>query len=1075
MIKFLLGVQGTGKSTYIIEEIKRDCEANQKSILLVPEQQTLVSERELAINLSPKAQLLTEATNFTRLANSVFRQVGGIKYNYVRKSECNLIMYKAICQVRDLLKHYSIPHGREKACIGLFLQAIGELKSYCVTAAMLENVLTSLENQVLKDRINDLILIWSAYDAILKNSFDDPYDDLLLLEKKLEECEYFKDTNVYIDSFYGFTKSQLNIVCKILRGAKNVTIALDCPHDATPQSMQYKRIASTFNTVYDKCKGLDRECISFTEDRKHKSEAISYLYNNIWKFDAPSIEKSEDVSLALAQDELEECEYICSQIKRLVSGGSRYSDIAIIGRNISSYQGIIDYCLDKFNIPYHMSSPSKLLTKPVIKMIFSAISAIGSFGSEDIVRYAKCGYLDVDQEDLCYFEGYINRWSIYGKKFKNDDYWSANPEGYQKKFTDEQKAILSRVLRVRTEIIKKLSIIEEPFIKGENVQKCATALYEFLNAHRVMDKLREEIKNEDREEAAELIQVWRALVRALDSVVKVCGDTVCDIDTFATLLNYSMMDAKIGTIPQGEDRVTVADASLVRAKNIDHVFVLEVNEGAFPALVDDTSFFTDRDKVELESNSIELSAKSEQRGDDELLFFKNAIGVASLSATVLALKKDLKGSKREPSIAFARVKALFDGIDVIDISSLPIENTIYTPEIARELYGAACEELKLAIRELTHVNTDIDSFDNDEDKISAEFAKNRLNGKLNLSKSSMEAFVKCRFNYYCSYILKLKEWDKIKFSHRDIGFLVHSVFEHFLKLGNVGKKDYKDTEIYDTVTRLTDEYTRKVCGVRAASNKMRHFFSRLKLTVCVFVKELLNEMKHTEFVPTSFELTINGDGEKTPKPMVIKLNDEVNAVLAGEIDRLDVYRDIENQKTYVKLFDYKTGNYSFSLNNVTRCLDMQMLIYLLALCKMDECEFKEKLKATTQSIEAAGFVFLSYSIDSTKVDEEIDLSSEERAFTEEGELVKKISRSGLELNDESVLSKEKKYQLKGKSLITNEEFTSMLELVKSNIVQIGLDILSGDATPSPIKGEEYCKHCKSYPICRSKRRVKNEW
>ena len=27
----------------------------------------------------------------------------------------------------------------------------------------------------------------------------------------------------------------------------------------------------------------------------------------------------------------------------------------------------------------------------------------------------------------------------------------------------------------------------------------------------------------------------------------------------------------------------------------------------------------------------------------------------------------------------------------------------------------------------------------------------------------------------------------------------------------------------------------------------------------------------------------------------------------------------------------------------------------MALCKMDECEFKEKLKKTTQSIEAAGF------------------------------------------------------------------------------------------------------------------------
>ena len=134
MITIYLGAYGHGKSTKIIEDIKADYENRIRSFLIVPEQQTLVSERQLASSLPPSAQLYTEATNLTRLANSVFRKTGGLKYNYVTKSAQSLIMYRTICEVRSLLQHYNkIPIGREKSYIGTFLQAIGELKSYSVS------------------------------------------------------------------------------------------------------------------------------------------------------------------------------------------------------------------------------------------------------------------------------------------------------------------------------------------------------------------------------------------------------------------------------------------------------------------------------------------------------------------------------------------------------------------------------------------------------------------------------------------------------------------------------------------------------------------------------------------------------------------------------------------------------------------------------------------------------------------------------------------------------------------------------------------------------------------------------
>lgn len=1067
MITLLLGAYGHGKSTYILDKIKKDYENKVHSYLIVPEQQTLISEKELTRALPPSAQLYTEATNLTRLANSVFRKTGGIKYNYVTKGGKNLIMYRALCEVRDSLKQYVIPKGREKSCVQLFLQAIGELRAYSIEPEKLENALGELESEDLKARITDILTVWTCYNKMLTEMYDDPYDDLLMLEKKLGECEYFKGCNVYIDSFYGFTKSQLGVLERIIEGAENVTVALDCPVDACEDTMQYVKIVGTKSKIISMCKRKNKEynIIPFDVDYKHTSDEIKYVCKNLWKFDAEPIESVGDISLALAGDEFEECEYVCSKIKELINKGERYGDIAIIARNTDTYRGIIDYCLDKFDIPYYLSAPSRLTSKPVIKMVFSALNALAGMRGEDIISYAKCGYTDLSQSAICLLESYIYKWSIYGKKFKNDDYWTANPDGYVQNPTITQLRELGIIQDARSAILNKLAILEKPFLSGGTVKECAMALYEFLEAHRIRSKLNREIKNEDTAGAQELSQVWGALVFAIDLVVDICGDTSCDIESFTTLLSYAMMDAKIGTIPSGQDVVSVADASLVRAKNIRHVFVLGANEGSFPAVISDNSFFTDRDKVELETVQIDLSAKTDERGDDELLFFKNSIAVASTSVTVTALKTNINGSKKEESIGFSRLRAILSGIKAVDIASLDILDKIYTQKMARELLSVANSELKQAIVDSADdIPASKPCFVNENDEISKDVAADIFGKKLYLSKSRLEKFAKCRFDYYCSYVLSLRDNEKISFTHNDIGTLVHSVFEHFLKLDKAERKDYTDEEILEIVTRLTDEYTSALCGVRGLTNKMKHFFNRLKSTICVFVKAMLEEMRHTKFTPEFFEISINGDGFKAPLPLEFAINDESSIIMTGIADRIDVCRT--DDTTYLKIFDYKTGSHSFKLSGLDKGLDLQMLIYLMALCNMDDSDFKKNVLKWTEKIEPAGIVYLTYKINKTDADREIDISSLQAIENEELAIRGKISRSGLALDNDELKSDDKQYDLNKGSYVSRDELDDIFELVKTSILSIGVEMLKGGAQAQPLKSENPCRYCKNGAICR---------
>ena len=77
MIRFLFGDHTDEKNAALLRYIEENVNAGEKAILLVPEQETVTVERRVVEALPATAQLLVEVSNFTRLANRIFRTVGG--------------------------------------------------------------------------------------------------------------------------------------------------------------------------------------------------------------------------------------------------------------------------------------------------------------------------------------------------------------------------------------------------------------------------------------------------------------------------------------------------------------------------------------------------------------------------------------------------------------------------------------------------------------------------------------------------------------------------------------------------------------------------------------------------------------------------------------------------------------------------------------------------------------------------------------------------------------------------------------------------------------------------------------
>ena len=1115
MITFLLGDIGHGKSTKIINNLKEDASNHIHSFLIVPEQETLACERVIAQNLPSSAQLYIEVLSFSRLANRVFRKYGGLRYNYATRSDKNLVMYKTICELKGhSLKEFKNIEGSEHTFVKLFLDAIGELKSYGVTPQELQKAIKALEQDSDSDKrliakLNDIVLIWGLYENTLHKTFgfDDSYDDIISLEKILSsnDNDFFKNCNVYFDSFYGFTSTQLNIIKVILEKAKNVTFAFDCPFDARENSLQYSKIIQTKNRIFALCDKLEKKIESFDTDYKHKNDAIKFLGKSLWDFSATPIKKHSGVFLRSADGEFEECDYVATRIKQYILSGKgiRYNDIAIIVRDVEKYRGIIDYALKKYDIPHFISASVDIMSIPAVKMVFCALRAISTYRPEDIIAYVKCSYLDIDETELNEFENYIFRWNIYGKRFKDLDFWVANPDGYLKSMNDAQKQSLALVHSAREKILSKLEILEKAFACNEPIDKCCDAIFKFLEAHDTKNKIEAEIPLCQKQEAYELAQVWNILLKTLDSLALVCGNSVVGIDDFITLLNYALSETEIATIPPGNDVVVIGDANTIRTKNIKHTFILGANEGVFPADVQDDGFFTDADKIALEGLStdniqITLSAKSDTRSDDELFNFKNAICSASNTATIMCLKVNSAGKKLQPSIAFTRIKELLVGIKSPSVSKQNPLDKIYTKQAALEYLSQTSTELGTAVREclgLSDVSGNQD-YTNDELQINEQDSKELFGNNLVLSKSSIESFASCKFKYYCSYVLNLNSSKRISFASNDVGNLIHYILEKFFLLCK--EKNYKVSELSDAelekfVNDILAEYISLICYSSKLSKRLEFLLNKIKKNIFVYLKNIINEFSQSEFVPEYFELAFRDRNPFGPAPLKIELENGAQITLVGVADRVDVYRPENQDKIYVRVVDYKSGNESASLDELKNGFGLQMFIYLFALCKMDDCEFKRRFLDGKTEIVPSGIMYFPLQINKGKINHDLNLDIGEIESAERQFLEEKIARSGFFVDDFDLLNAQDKKQDgsilpkkevkvdksgnvvpdKNSPYISYATLFEQFDVLKDAISQIGNEIFSGAAFAKPKKhgDKSPCKYCEFKEFCRSKERI----
>ncbi len=1089
-LRFLCGRAGSGKSTAVLHELTEALQTGREVYLLVPEQGAVVWETLVAKTVDPTLTLNLHIVNFSRLCNLLSRKLGGLSYRYITKGAKAALLYDVLRALSPSLSFYG-KHKRLDRSVPAIAGAISEMKRYAVTPADLSRAAGELSKDEdcarIAARLSDLSLLYGAYNTAISQNFDDDEEELAHLATRLAETDFFAGAFVFVDSFFSLTPTENEILTHIFRQAEGVTVTFACPFTDTKEahlSAPRKFLSSALRSA-DRV-GRDYEVVAFTENRRAESEELRHLEAYLWNFDAAPLmtpDKPDSVRVITAADRYAEAEAAAARIMELVRGGARYGDIAVIARRADPLYGILDRVFDREGIPYFLSAPASVDTRPVARLLFAALSIVsGGFAREDVLLLAKTGLCGLTDDEADAFESYVETWKLWGETAFESDF-TANPDGYAANVSARGKKLLALANAGREKLITPLLPFAALFREAKDgcppVREVSRGLYELLCAYGVWDSLTDQAKRlreaGRKREADETDQLWGILMNALDTLVQVLPEGTADATAYASLLRQVLAAARVGAIPCGIDSVTVGEAGGIRLGEVPHVLILGAAEGEFPGTPAADGFFSDTDRIRLEGVGINLAPTSDEGMREELFWFYRAVSLPRKTLTVFYPLTD--GNALSPSTGVERILTLLPALTPEKAEEADAAHRIYSAASAKAALrrgdGADLPLLSRLGYALTPAALPLSAR---EERIGEETAAALFPKAVTLTQSRLDAFVRCRFGYFCQYVARLEEPTRATLSAVNVGTFVHRILELFFDRIKGRPLPLPEEELLAIADELVGDCVREILPPSTKNGRAFYLFARLKRGILPILRSLSGEFAQSRFVPEKFELNVGFEEGAVP-PLRIPLSDGRSAFLRGTIDRVDVFR--EGDTAFVRVVDYKTGKKLFSEKDLPLGLNLQLFLYLFSLIRCPEGPLREELTGGARNLRPAGAYYFSSRPGESTSPEMLD-AHRAALLTE-----KDIQRSGIFLSEElPLLAQEKdlmgKYipikqkagVFKGDTLLSAEEFEALESTMTNVVARLSEEMIRGDARAIPLDkkdnhGNDPCEYCAMYAVCRS--------
>ena len=763
--------------------------------------------------------------------------------------------------------------------------------------------------------------------------------------------------------------------------------------------------------------------------------------------------------------------------------GYRYRDIAIVSGNLEETAEFAKRILPQYEIPYFMDTTKEVLFHPFIEFIRATLEIItGNYSYEAMMRFLRCGFCAITQEDLDACDNYLVATGIRGHGAWNKR-WLRMPR--QKSMYD-----LEKLNEIRENVADILEPVYEVFSREDAcVSDGVLALYQLLVRLDVEKQLwqreQELLEADEQTKSKEYGQIFEIVMHLLEKYNLLLGQEPLDAESFTEVLDAGLSAASVAVIPPGYDSVTIGDIERTRLNHVKILFFVGVNDGLIPKSSNHGGIISEYEREMLLESDIELAPGAREQAFIQRFYLYRNLTKPSRQLYMSYARIDREGKALRPSYLVAVIRRIFPKLELKEYEEIEAADDFYTKEAAADyLIHGKKDEAWFALAKWF---MDTDETENEKitglltaayccyknTPISQAVARALYGRRLEGSVTRLERFAACAYAHYLQYGLQLRERETAGFESVDMGNLYHEALERYSRKLEASEYDWFGVPDEARCLMAAEAMDEALEGYPNASlsdsAQNMHQTKRMKDIFDQTVWALTKQVRAGAFVPTDFEIRFSELEQSAA--LEYELANDVQMRLTGRIDRLDTYED--EQKLCVKVIDYKSGNTRFDLIKIYQGLQLQLVVYMNAAMELADKKHPKK------EIIPGGILY--YHIDDPVLETEENISESEA----EHALLMALRPDGLVNADETIyrgmdadfegksevipveLKKSGEISMARSHVATTDEFALIQRYVTAEIKRQGQQIYTGDVSVNPYQNgtECSCNYCPYASVC----------
>ena len=1103
-LQFILGNSGAGKSYFLFQHIIQEAEKHPEKnyLVIVPEQFTMQTQKEL-VSLSTNHGIMNvDVLSFQRLAYRVLQETGGENRAVLEETGKTLVIQRVI---QEEEKKLGVLAGslKKTGTVSEMKSLVSELIQYDIRPEQMNNIEEkSRERTFLASKLSDIRIVYEGFVNYLKNRYITGEEILDVLCDKIGESRMMKNCQVILDGFTGLTPLQNKVMRKILKLSEKVwvTVTLDekVPREKLKSPQHLFRMSGAMLDHLTRLAVEER--VEVEEDiwvhpgkysRFSKSPALEFMERHLFRYGNPSYRREqEEIQIFAASNPRTEMEEIARRICFLVrTENYKYGDFAVITGDLATYGNYAGQVMEECKIPCFIDEKHSILMNPFVEYLRAVLNMLTEqFTYESVFRYLRCGLSRLSVYETDVLENYCIAVGIRG--------WKQWKEHWIRRYRGMKDGSVEEVNCIREKFLEEIeTFVEQMRQRNLTVEQRTRILYEFVVRGDIQEKIsqQEEVFERQGEKALakEYSQIYGIIMNLMDKLVQVLGEETISLADYQQLLEAGFQEAQVGFIPPSADQVLVGDMERTRLKDIKVLFFAGVNDSVIPKRQGRGGLLSEADREFLEMQDVELAPTSRESMYIQKFYLYLNLTKPSRRLILSYAKSGSQGKTQSPAYLIPMICQLFPKLQIQESE----ENGIRQAEQAgqavefllRGLEQSGEEEPSDEWKELLcwYLNSPewkeqcekwIDNAFRQKpvDKIGKSAARALYGNVLDNSATQLEQFAACAFSHFLQYGLEIEERPEYEFRASDMGNVIHQALERFsvnLKRHRMSWRNLTDEQrealIDESVDEIIFDYGNTILE---SSARNRYMITRVKRILRRTVWALQEQLKCGKYEPEQFEISFAMEDQL--KAIHFELSEDEKLRLKGRIDRVDRYE--EEDKIYVKVIDYKSGNTSMDLIALYHGLQLQLIVYLNAALEIEQREHPEK------QVEPAGVFYYHVKdplCEGTSDEEEESIAQKILQELKVNGLVREDKKIILDM-DESLKPGKKSLTIpvtlnKDGSLsrysqtATKEQFQVLSEYVNSKITEIGRRILEGETAVNPyrLRKRTACDYCSYRGIC----------